>query len=69
MKLLIDAASVTDSQHRNSSTAIVDFINDPVISHSQAPAVISLELKAASRSRVVAKRGNPCLDGVIERGV
>jgi len=45
MKLLIDATSMTDSQHRNSSTAIVDFINDPIISHSETPAFISLELR------------------------
>jgi len=69
MKLLINATSMTDSQHRNSSTAIVDFINDSIISYSEAPAFISLELKAARRSRIVAERGNLSLDGLVERGV
>jgi len=69
MKLLINATSMTDSQHRNSSTAIVDFINDSIISYSEAPAFISLELKATRRSRIVAERGNLCLDGLVERGI
>jgi hypothetical protein len=64
----INVASMSNINHRDAEDGVIDFVDDPIVSGSDAPrSIAALELLATGRTRVVTQRHNSLFDRFVGR--